>query len=60
MVEILNFKKGTMIIKLNATVTNLNVWEILVSHYGRDKNTENVPLNWLKFECIFAQVSQGT
>jgi hypothetical protein len=26
MIEILNFKKGTTIIKLNAAVTNLNVW----------------------------------
>jgi hypothetical protein len=35
----LNFKTGAIIIKLNASVTNLNVplWE----------STENIPLNWL-------------
>jgi hypothetical protein len=47
MVEILNFKKGATIIKLNAAVTYLKVWVILMSHCGRDKNTENIPLNWL-------------
>jgi hypothetical protein len=31
MAEILNFKKGATIIKLNAAITNLNVWEILMS-----------------------------
>jgi hypothetical protein len=36
----LNFKKGAIIIKLNAAVTNVNVWGILMSHCGRDKNTE--------------------
>jgi hypothetical protein len=40
MVEILNFKKGATIIKSNAAVTNLNVCGILISHCGRDKNTE--------------------
>jgi hypothetical protein len=44
MVEILNFKKGTTIIKLNATVTNLNVLGILMSHCGRDQNTEYIHL----------------
>jgi hypothetical protein len=39
MVETVNFKKGAIIIKLNAAVTNLNVWGILMSHCGRDKNT---------------------
>jgi hypothetical protein len=38
MVEILNFKKGATIIKLNTTVTNL------MSHCGKDKNTENKQL----------------
>jgi hypothetical protein len=36
MVQVLNFKKGATIIKLNTAVTNLNVWEILMSHFGRD------------------------
>jgi hypothetical protein len=44
MVEILNFKNGATIIKLNAAVTNLNVHEILMSHCGRDKNTEYIDL----------------
>jgi hypothetical protein len=47
MVEILNLKKGAIIIKLNAIVTNLNVWGILMSHCGRDKNMVNTALNWL-------------
>jgi hypothetical protein len=34
MVEILNFKKGATIIKLNAAVANLNVHGILMSHCG--------------------------
>jgi hypothetical protein len=45
MVEILNFKKGATIIKLNAAVTNLNVLRILMFHCWRDKNTKNIPLN---------------
>jgi hypothetical protein len=45
--EILDFNKGATIIKLNTAVTNLKVWEILMTHCGRDKNTENTPLNWL-------------
>jgi hypothetical protein len=40
MTEILHFKKGAKIIKLNATMTNLNVWGNLMCHCGRDKNTE--------------------
>jgi hypothetical protein len=48
---ILNFKKGATIIKLNATVTDLNVQGILMSHCGRDRNTENIPLNWLMTGC---------
>jgi hypothetical protein len=44
MVEILNFKMGATIIKLNAGVTNLNVLGILMSRYARDKNTENMAL----------------
>jgi hypothetical protein len=39
MIEILNFKKGATIIKLNAAVTNVNVWGILMSHCVRVKNT---------------------
>jgi hypothetical protein len=44
MIKILNFKKGATIVKLNAKVTNLNVWGILMSHCGRDKNTEYIHL----------------
>jgi hypothetical protein len=40
MIEILHFKKGAKTIKLNAAVTNLNVWGNLMCHCGRDKNTE--------------------
>jgi hypothetical protein len=40
MVEVLNFNTGTTITKLKATVTNLNVQAILMSHCERDKNTE--------------------
>jgi hypothetical protein len=36
MLEVLNFKNGTTIIKLNAAVTNLNVQGILMSHCERD------------------------
>jgi hypothetical protein len=35
MVEIMNFET---IIKLNAAITDLNVWGILMSHCGRGKN----------------------
>jgi hypothetical protein len=48
MVEILNFKKAATVIKLNTTVTNLNVQGILMSHCGRDKNMEN---NHLAGKC---------
>jgi hypothetical protein len=40
MVEILYFKKGATIIKLNAAVTNFNVRGILMAYCGRGKNTE--------------------
>jgi hypothetical protein len=40
MIEILHFKTGAKIIKLNATVTNLNVQGNLMCHCGRDKNME--------------------
>jgi hypothetical protein len=40
MIEILHFKKGAKIIKLNTTVTNLNVRENSMCHCGRQKNTE--------------------
>jgi hypothetical protein len=33
-VEIFYFKKGAIIIKLNAAVMNLNVWGILILHCG--------------------------
>jgi hypothetical protein len=41
MVEILNFKKEATIIKLNATVTNLNVWGMLMSQYEREREREH-------------------
>jgi hypothetical protein len=47
MVEMLNFKNGATVIQLNATVTNLNVWEILMFCYRRDKNTEYITFKWL-------------
>jgi hypothetical protein len=47
MVEISDFNKGATVMKLNTAVTNLNVWEILMTHCRRDKITENIPLNWL-------------
>jgi hypothetical protein len=39
MIEIMHFKKGAKVIKLNAAVTNLNVQNIMC-HWGKDKNTE--------------------
>jgi hypothetical protein len=48
MVEISNFKKGAIVMKLNAAVTNLNVLGILMFHCGRDKNTENISLKLVK------------
>jgi hypothetical protein len=50
MVEILNFKYQATIMKLNTAVTNLNVRGILMSHFRRDKNTENIPFNLLRWE----------
>jgi hypothetical protein len=50
MIEILHFKVGEKIIKLNATVTNLNVWGNLLCHCGRDKNTKKKTLDWLTFK----------
>jgi hypothetical protein len=44
MVEVLHFKKGVTIIKLNTAVTNLNVRGFLMFHRGRDKNTEYIHL----------------
>jgi hypothetical protein len=44
MVEMLNFKRGATVIKLNAAVTNLNVQGILVFHCRRDKNTGDIHL----------------
>jgi hypothetical protein len=44
MVEILNLKNGATIIQLNSTVTNLNVWGILMSHCRRDKNMKYIHL----------------
>jgi hypothetical protein len=40
MIEILHFKKGAKIIKLNTTVTSLNVWGNLMCHCWRAKNME--------------------
>jgi hypothetical protein len=42
MVEISNFKKGATFIKLNTSVTNLNVGGILMFHCGRDKITKYI------------------
>jgi hypothetical protein len=42
MVEILDFKKGATVIKLNDAVTNINVRGILMSQCGRDKNMKYV------------------
>jgi hypothetical protein len=52
MVEILNFKKGVAVIKLNAAVTSLNVWGILMFHCGRDKRTDNVPFHFSAGSCL--------
>jgi hypothetical protein len=35
MIEILHFKKGAKTIKLNAAVTNVNVWGNLMCHCRR-------------------------
>jgi hypothetical protein len=40
MVAIPNFKKGATIIQLSTAVTNLNVWEMLMPHCGRDKDMQ--------------------
>jgi hypothetical protein len=40
MIEVLHFKKRAKVIKLNTTVTNLNVQGNLMCHCGRDKNRE--------------------
>jgi hypothetical protein len=45
-------KGGATIIKLNAAVKNVNVWGTLLSHCRKDKNTENIPLNWLISETL--------
>jgi hypothetical protein len=45
MAEILYFKNGATIIKLNTTVTNLNFGRIFMSHCRRDKNMENKQLS---------------
>jgi hypothetical protein len=47
MAEIFDFKMRATITKLTAAMTNLNVRGNLISHCERDKNTENIPLNWL-------------
>jgi hypothetical protein len=39
MVQILSFKKGATIIKLNAAATNLNFRGILMSNCGREWHT---------------------
>jgi hypothetical protein len=39
---------GPTIMTLNAAVINLNIRGMLMSHCGRDKNVEHMPLNWLK------------
>jgi hypothetical protein len=47
MIEILHCKNGAKIIQLNAALTNLNAEGNLMRHYGRDKNMEKEPLDWL-------------
>jgi hypothetical protein len=42
-------KKGATIIKLNTTITNLNVCRMIMSHCSRDKDTECVPLELVGF-----------
>jgi hypothetical protein len=42
MVEVLNFKKGATIMNLKAAITNLYVWEILMSHCRRDKRAQKM------------------
>jgi hypothetical protein len=49
MVEILNFKNGSTIIKLKAAVRNLNIRGVLMTHCGRDKNTENGCFLFIRF-----------
>jgi hypothetical protein len=41
MIEILHFKKGAKIMKLNATMANLNDWGNLMCHCGRDNTEKN-------------------
>jgi hypothetical protein len=57
--EIFNFKKGATGIKLNTAVTNLNVLRISVSHCGRDKNMEYIPLNWLLYWLLRSELLSG-
>jgi hypothetical protein len=45
MVEILNFKKGETVVKLNAAVTKLDVWGILMSTL--EEHGQHIPFNWL-------------
>jgi hypothetical protein len=54
MVEILNFKNGAKVIKLNATVTKVIVRGILISHCVRDKDTEYVYLTWSIIKILVA------
>jgi hypothetical protein len=56
MVEILNFKKGATIIKLNTTVRNLNVCGILMPDCGKDKETKYIPLNWLIYWLLRSEL----
>jgi hypothetical protein len=52
MVKILNVKNEATITKLNTALRNLNVQGILMSHCRRDKNKENIPLNWLRILTV--------
>jgi hypothetical protein len=51
MIEILHFKKGATIIKLNAAVPNLNAQGSLISYCG-NKTMENTQLDWLSKDGI--------
>lgn len=48
----IEFSKGHKITKSNATVRNLNTKGIVMSHYGRDKNTEYIDVTG-KIEKVF-------
>jgi hypothetical protein len=52
MIEILHFKKGYKIIKLNAAVTYLMSHRNLMCHHGREKNMEKNQLTGYTALCL--------